>query len=178
MKRNTSINRKASERCYLPINDSVLERLAKIAAEDRADFFHRKPKWGKLYRDRVLCIALCQGAALHFIDGCTGIKDWDVWTFYWNHKEAPFPYRRRAEKAYGDPVFGIEPNRPKYIGRCVDLIGRSIHAYENEDPAKALRRYLTEKKTNSAKKLAEKAVVLLYPTERRGEIIWPITSNV
>ena len=61
-----------------------------------------------------------------------------------------------------------------YIGRRVDLIGRAINAAEHEDPALAVRRYLMEGRTESARRLAEKAVVLLDPVARRGEIIWPV----
>jgi hypothetical protein len=32
--------------------------------------------------DSLVCVALCQGAALHFVDGENGVKDFDVWTFY------------------------------------------------------------------------------------------------
>jgi hypothetical protein len=56
-----------------------LRSLAEIAAADRADRFLRRPRWGG-YADRVLCVALCQGAALHYIDGKNGVKDFDVYT--------------------------------------------------------------------------------------------------
>jgi len=43
--------------------------------------------WLKLYDIRnPLCIALCQGAAMHFHDKKNGIKDFDIWFFY------PFAY--------------------------------------------------------------------------------------
>src|SRR5438445_6563879 len=57
-----------------------LTQLARIAAADRQAFFAKQPKWAKL-AERVVCVALCQGAALHFIDGRNGVKDFDVWTF-------------------------------------------------------------------------------------------------
>jgi hypothetical protein len=33
---------------------------------------------GRLYADRLFAVALCQGAALHYIDGKNGVKDLDV----------------------------------------------------------------------------------------------------
>jgi hypothetical protein len=42
--------------------------LSVIAAEDRESRFARRPRWA-VYRDRILCVALCQGAALHYVDG-------------------------------------------------------------------------------------------------------------
>jgi hypothetical protein len=162
-----------AERSYQAIDDTALARLAAIAETDREAFFSRNPRWNRLYRDRILCVALCQGAGLHFIDGRNGVKDWDVWTFFREHPEGAFPPRRRGECALGDPRFGRSTVRSQYIGRCVDLIGRSIAASEAEDPAFAVRRYLVGGKTESARRLAQKAVVLLYPAHRRGEIVWP-----
>lgn len=162
-----------AERCYLPIDDAVLGRLAAIAAEDLQAFFRRNPRWDRLYRERVLCVALCQGAALHFVNGRNGVKDWDVWTFFRLHPEGPFPPRRRGESALGDPRFGRSMVRSEYVGRPVDLIGRSIIADECEDPVTAVQRYLAAGSTQSARRLAEKAVVLLDPAQRCGEVVWP-----
>ena len=74
-----------------PIDIADLARLAQIAAEDRMDLFARKTELGRLYWNRVLCVLLCQGAALHFIDGKNGVKDFDVWTFYRAHPRRPYP---------------------------------------------------------------------------------------
>ena len=80
-----------SKRSYKRITVADLRRLVKIAHEDREDFFGKHPRWRKLYSDRVICIALCQGAALQYLYGKTGVKDFDVWTFYSEHPSAPFP---------------------------------------------------------------------------------------
>jgi hypothetical protein len=164
------------ERSYRRIDDAALARLALVAKADREDFFHRNPRWDRLYRDRVLCVALCQGAALHLIDGRNGIKDWDVWTFFRKHPDASFPPRRRGEREFGDSRYGRSIVRSQYVGRCVDLIGRSISAEIDEDPATCIRRYLTAGETESARQLAKKAVVLLEPVHRRGEVIWPVNA--
>ena len=52
-----------SERSYERIEKKDLEKLLKLAIEDREDFFTRYPRWKKLYSNRIICIALCQGAA-------------------------------------------------------------------------------------------------------------------
>jgi len=49
------------------IRPEDLQRLAEMAFEDQATFFRRYPDIAKVYRDRLLCVALCQGAA----EGCT-----------------------------------------------------------------------------------------------------------
>jgi hypothetical protein len=165
------------ERSYLAIDDAVLIRLGAVAGQDREDFFRRNPRWERLYRDRVLCVALCQGAALHFIDGRNGVRDWDVWTFFRLHSEGAFPPRQRGESALGDSRFGRSMVRSEYLGRCVDLIGRSIIAEEREDPVAAVHRYLSSGRTESARRLAQKAVVLLEPVHRRGEVVWPLNGT-
>jgi hypothetical protein len=53
-----------SERSQAPIVDAELARLAQLAAADRVDRFARRPRW-RVYAERVICTALCQGAASH-----------------------------------------------------------------------------------------------------------------
>ena len=122
----------------------------------------------------MLGVALCQGAALHYLDGRNGVKDFDVWTFYAQHPDGPFPSRRVARADFGPSKFGRMPNdiRP-YAGRRVDLIGRSLPAEPEADPVDALRRYLTSARTSSARALAAKAVVLIDPANHRGLVVWP-----
>lgn len=55
-----------SERSYGPLTDSHLKRLAEIAEQDREAMFENNPHL-EVYRDRVLLVALCQGAALHYL---------------------------------------------------------------------------------------------------------------
>lgn len=64
---------------------------------------------------------------------------------------------------------------PRYSGRRVDLLGRSLPAGPGADPADVLRRYLAARRTDSAKALAAKAVALIHPENRVGEIVWPVT---
>ncbi len=59
------------ERSYKRIEDADLERLGRLAQADRQEFFARNPRW-RHYADRIVCVALCQGAALHFLDGKNG----------------------------------------------------------------------------------------------------------
>src|SRR5262245_43936354 len=67
------------------ITDSDLERLCELAQSDLRSLFERRPQLGRLYAERLLCIALCQGAALHYVDGRNGVKDFDVWSFFASH---------------------------------------------------------------------------------------------
>ncbi len=162
----------SNSRSMAPITADDLERLARIARLDREDFFVRKPRY-RLLADRVIAVALCQGAALHFIDGQNGIKDFDVWTFYAGHSDVTFPPRRRVARDFGDPKFGQSPDEPEFVGRRIDLLGRSLNKDVNADPVATLRAYLSERRSSAAYHLAQKAVVLLEPAPRLGTLVWP-----
>ena len=122
----------------------------------------------------MICVALCQGAALHYLDGRNGIKDLDVWTFYAEHPEGPFPARWLTNADFGPSPLGRHPDDPPaYLGRRVDLIGRSLPDDRGADPRAALVAYLSAGRTGSARALAAKAVVLLEPEPLRGRVVWP-----
>lgn len=160
-------------RSYLPISRGDLVRLAAIAATDRANFFTRYSDWAELYAGRVLCTVLCQGAALHYLYGEAGIQDFDVYTFYAEHPARRWYARRRAVYDFGDAKFGQSADRPHFVGRRVDVWGRAIPAKARDEPLKALRGYLAAGSTETARRLAQKAVVLLEPSTELGKVIWP-----
>lgn len=155
----------------MPIADEDLSRLAEIARTDRRARHERRTRW-RVYDSRVLCVALCQGAALHYVDGVNGVKDFDVWTFYAEHPRGPYPARWRTVADFGPSRFGRTPSSPELEGRRVDLFGRSLPAAPGDEPGAVVSRYLGAARSASAKLLAEKAVVLLEPSSRRGEILW------
>ena len=158
-------------RSYAAIGADDLQKLARIARQDREAFFKEHPQWAKLYAHRVLCAALCQGAALHYIEHQTGVNDFDVYTFFWKHSARELPYRRLKSYDFGDSKFGRSSDRPDFVGRRVDCLMRSIECRNEEDAAAAIRRYLVQGKTQTARLLAAKAVVMLEPD--CGKILWP-----
>ncbi|WP_033341444.1 hypothetical protein [Catenuloplanes japonicus] len=166
------------ERSQARIELADLVRLAKLAADAEAELFKRNPQGSGRYAGRLLGRALCQGAALHFIDGTNGVKDFDVWSFYAQHSDWPFPPRWRGTRDFGPSKFGrYLHDPPQYVGRRVDLLGRSLPALLGADPADVLRIYLAGRRTDSAKALAAKAVVLIDPANRAGEVVWPIIDH-
>jgi hypothetical protein len=162
-----------AERSYERIEHGDLDRLAEIATSDREEFFRSFPRWARLYPNRVIAVALCQGAALHYVDCRNGVKDFDVWTFFEKHPEAPFPHRRHGCRDFEPSKFGRHPEAPAPRGRTVDLFGRSIPANPSGDVIAAVQAYLKRRSTESARRLAGKAVVLLEPARFRGVVIWP-----
>jgi hypothetical protein len=99
-----------------------LVRLDGLAAEAEAGLFARRPQRAGRYAGRLICRALCQGAALHYLDGRTGVKDFDVWSFYVAHGDGPFPYRWRGTADFGPSKFGrsqaIRPHSPVGAWTC------------------------------------------------------------
>jgi hypothetical protein len=145
-----------------------------LAAQAEAGLFARHPRGAGRYAGRLLCRALCQGSALHYLDGRNGVKDFDVWSFYAALADGPFPYRWRGTADFGPSKFGRYPgDPPSYTGRRVDFLGRSLPAPVGADPAAVLRDYLSAVRTASAKELAAKAVILITPEHVVGERVWP-----
>jgi hypothetical protein len=163
-----------SDLSHARISKADLRRLARLAQEHREDFFERHPEWSILYRKRLLGAALCGAAALHYLNGITGVGDFEVWSFYAEHADAPFPFQRVSHADYGKSKFGRGPDTPEtYQGRRVILQGRSVDGGPGSDPLEAIQRYLKAGATPSARELAKKAVVLLEPDELLGIEAWP-----
>jgi hypothetical protein len=150
-----------------------LKRLARIALDEREDFFGRHPEWALLYRKRVVASALCQEAALHFINGATGFAKFDLWTFYAEHSEAPFPHHVLSRRDFGKSRFGRDPDAEGYEGRRIDLTGRSLPCEVTQDPVEVLQRYLQRGDTPSSRDLRQGAVILIEPEGYLGYVVWP-----
>jgi len=146
-----------SDRSLERIEIADLLRLAALAADAEAELFRRNPDGSGRYAGRLLGRALCQGAALRYVNGRNGVKDFDVWSFYAQYNDWPFPARWRGTRDFGTSKFGRYPgDPPRYAGRRVDLLGRSLPAAPGTDPAQAIRDYLAVGRTYSARALARK----------------------
>ena len=166
-------NRTPALLSHLPIVEADLRRLLDLARQDRALFFERHTDWGVHYADRLLGTALCQGAALHFLDPCAGINDFDVYTFYADNPERKWYAKRIKCADFGDPKFGRSEVGPRdFTGRRVDLLARSLPVAPATELVSALRAWLSAGQTATARELAKKAVVVLEPLEQLGAIAW------
>lgn len=159
------------DRSLQPITDAHLHRLGVLAGADLADRCTRRPR-RQAYRQRIVAVVLCQGAAQHYLDGRNGVKDLDVWTFFAEIPGEPFPPRWRTAD-FGPSSLGRRAGDPDYRGRRVDLLGRSLTVPPESDPITVIRAYLRGGHTASAKALATKAAVGIDPPEYRGSVIWP-----
>jgi len=153
-------------RSYDRFEADDLATLAAVALRDLNRFIKRIRRHSGL-ADKVLLVALCQGAALHYIDGRNGVKDFDVWTFFADDGLSPrYPARRRG-------ISSFEGSRFVNSTRRVDLIGRTLPASIDSDPEVALMAFLRQPQTASAWHLAKKAVVVVSPSRLRGKVLWP-----
>ena len=159
-------------RSFERIAPNDLARLAQIAVDDFADLCQRQT-YSRRYADRLRLICLCQGAARHYVHYDRGVWDFDLWGFFEEAHGHPFPYRRRGEHDFGPSKFGRAPDAgDAFKGRKVDVIGRSIRMSKNETPIEAVQHYLREAQTKSASLLAERPVIIVWPVENRGRVIW------
>ena len=124
-------------RSFAKISRQDLDRLASIAASDRASFFATHADWASLYADRHFATALCQGAALHYLRGEVGVQDFDVYSFFASHPVKPWYAKRNKAADFGDPKFGRSPDRPDFVGRRVDLLGRGPISLPANRPRRA-----------------------------------------
>ena len=161
------------ERSSVKLTDDDLRQLAEIARADREQMFDRSQHWAP-YRDRLLAVALCQGAALHYLDGKNGVKDLDVWMFFAARSDL-YPdralYRRNKAYDYGPSRLGRHPDLPGYAGRKVDVLSDSIPVGPDADPVEAIRHWLRTERRKKPAYLAQKAVVLIEPD--LGRVVWP-----
>ncbi len=186
------MSEQATERSFATLTEGHLARLRVIAADDRDRFHRARPE----YRDRHLATVLAQGGALHFLDGTNGVKDLDVWSFYSLIRGTKWPADRRNTHAdFGASSLGRQaydlanaPNErtrhnyekwSKFQGRRVDLLMRALAVALDADSATAVQAWLkagVRKGKGSARFLAQKAVVLIDPPSRCGEVVWPLAS--
>jgi hypothetical protein len=151
------------------LTQAHLRDLGRMAASDREYFFERRPDRA-FHGSRILCVALCQGGAVHWIDGQNGVNDLDVHTFYADGGGARYPPRRKIQVSYHGSGLTNWSER-------VDLLGRSIPHKAGEDSVASVVGYLKTPRSRTASELARKAVVLIDPTDRLGEVIWPVGAR-
>lgn len=157
-----------------PITRRDLKRLAAVARREREDFFSLNAAWSLLYAKRLLCVALGGEAAVHALNATSGFAAFELWNFYATHADAPYPSRRKAREDFGPSRFGRDPDLPEsFLGRAVDIRGRSIDAEPADNAVTALHRYLHARATPTARELARQSLVLVEPESLLGFEVWP-----
>jgi hypothetical protein len=166
------------------LSDADIDRLLAIELHERERLYRESDIW-RAHRNRLLCVCLGQGTALHLIDR-SGLNDFDVLTFFARSpslapRRVSSSFRAGRHRDFGLSRFGKRTDKegrakfPTYEGRNVDLFGYAIPAKRTADPVAAVQAWLRAAPTYSAKLLAEKAVVIIAP--ERLQVIWPDQSE-
>ncbi|WP_163833394.1 hypothetical protein [Spartinivicinus ruber] len=82
------------------------------------------------------------------------------------------PCRRRGVVDFGQSKFGKHPDVTEYEGRTVDVLMRSDKAFNNTTAESGIANYLSKPRTKTARLLAQKAVIGLYPENIFGKVMW------
>jgi hypothetical protein len=137
-----------------------------LADEEGSAFFRRNPHLTSLYRNRLIAVALCQGAALQYLGVGYGINDFDVHYFYErNHVHPQLARRPKRTRA----TVGSFASVPVDFVRTVVPSCREPLA----SVVQRLRTFLTRRLTANAFHLAQKAVIGLSPRNVYGVVVWP-----
>ena len=128
------------------------------------------------YAGRLMMLALCQGAAQNYLYGAhgkngRGVKDLDVWAFHYGGLERAFPSRTHWRTDFGESHLGCNPHDDGYVGRRIDIIGRSIPFVGNAKDS--VLAWLKGDRRSAASHLIERPVIGLFPENYLGAVIWP-----
>ena len=135
--------------------------------------FARRPGRCGRYAGRLLCRALCQGAALHYLDGRNGVKDFDVWSFYAALADGPFPYRWRGTADFGPSgsAAGLATCRDTPTGGLTFSGGRPRQAAPTRRPhcATTCQRRAPHRRGHWRPRQSSCSIL----GHRAGELVWP-----
>jgi hypothetical protein len=174
-------------RSFETITRADLRRLSKRAHADFDSLFERHDRW-RPYSNRLMLICLGQGAAQHYVspthgtasDRDGGVNDFDLWGFFRARRnERPFPLRRHGRQDFCPSKFGRSPDDPpRFTGRRIDVFGRSVDVRPSEAPTEAVQRFLRECHTNTIHLLAQQPLVVIWPDDLCGKVIWKGQTRV
>ena len=153
----------SESRTFEKITRRDLSKLLTVGKNVESRFFDNNPHLAR-FRNKLVLIALCQGAADHYCDGTTGIDDYDLWFFYEHLRDIRMPPRGYLRK--------IHPGLNCYKDKRVDVMRRSASAFKKGDVKASISRYLTNPINPTPRCLSQKAVIGLCPPEVMGEKLW------
>lgn len=164
-------------RSFETIDKETFRRLADVALEKLNDAFERRPEKRETYEKHLLGICLCQGAADHFVNpnplSGMGIHDFDLWAFYASQQGASFWNRKASTSDFGSSRFGRSPlDASHYAGRRIDVFWRAIAVQNGMPSTAAIYEWITRSDLDSANALRKNSVVLVWPKEDAGLVIW------
>ena len=157
---------------HQPVGRPELKALAELGQIEERAFFERNPHLVEPYRQHLLALALCQGAALQFLGRGYGVNDFDLHFFYAQNSAKP-----RLSRAVGR----IWRSVGRFSNAPVDFVRTVVPGAQSTDDVemvvRQLRRFLEQRRTANATHLATKAVIGLWPDALYGRTIWPVPAT-
>jgi hypothetical protein len=162
------------KRTYQKMGNPDLKEMKEYGLKELNRFLHDigdpKGKY-KVYKNKLVAICLCQGAAKHILDGKSGIKDIDIWLFFRDDVNVKIPDIKNMRYTKWGSFTRIGKKRMDFMKKGIrDNI---INKAKSKKPDDILYSYLRNSKTLTSKELAQKAVIGLYPEKIFGKVIWP-----
>lgn len=159
---------------YLPLDKRDLNRLARLAREEREELFERHPDWAQRYRSRLLFSILCGPCADHFVNGVSGFIDFEVVSFFAEQNGRAFPMLRKGCRDFGPSRLERETRAPEtFQGRQVWLTQRPMTPREDTHPLDRLQHYIQSARTPTAQRLRRHSAVFIEPEPLVGLLAWP-----
>ncbi|PYV23749.1 MAG: hypothetical protein DMG27_14845 [Acidobacteria bacterium] len=87
------------ERDYRALSEQDLQELLDPSDKELRRFLKTGNGKYAVYQERLIAVCLCQGAAKHFLDQQTGVKDIDIWFFFEEHDLVRISNFRNARKS-------------------------------------------------------------------------------
>ena len=157
----------AETRTYEKLDKEDLQELLVHAEEELGRFLSTNSGKYAVYQSQLVAICLCQGAAKHYVDSVTGVKDLDVWLFFEEHDTVKIPHRGNARKEIQANFKKLGPKRIDFMKKMIPL--RFI---VKNDAQKSLQNYLSLAVTSASAELSMKPVIGLSPSAIFGRVLW------
>lgn len=164
---------KEDMRTYEKLGGDDLQEIRQYAIEELNRFLYKvgnpEGKY-KVYKKKLIAICLCQGAAQHFLDGKTGIRDIDVWFFFEEDANVRIPDRRNMRCSKYKSLKNIGEKKIDFLKKGIkrDIVNMS----KSKKPEDILRSYLQNANTRTSQELAKRPAVGLYPDKIFGKVVW------
>ena len=162
----------AEIRSYEKLDKDDLHELLAHAEKELERFLSTlNSKYGA-YRSQLVAICLCQGAAKHYVDEVTGVKDVDIWLFFEEHDTVKIPHRGNARKEVHANLRKLGPKRIDFMKKMI--LSRFV---VKDDAQKTMQNYLSLAATSTSGELSAKPVIGLSPNAIFGRVLWPPSSD-
>jgi len=158
------------KRTYSRFTEDDLKEMQRYAKKELKRFLEISNGKYSVYEGKLIAICLCQGAAQHFVDKKTGIKDIDIWVFFEEDESVKIPHRRNMRKSECIRFKNLGEKRVDWMKKMInkDIVKKA----RGRNPEDIFRAYLKNPKTQTARFLSKKSVVGLFPDEILGKVIW------